>query len=109
MDTKHRVRFGSPQASKRQPRGPCAHVLLLNYYTRALEKPENRSQKRRLQVQPQIIVACHLERKVAGSNPREDFAFFVFNLAIMIDYHHQCAYSVLGEAHFIVMWQLTVT
>ena len=69
--------------------------------------PENRSQKRRLQVQPQIIVACHLERKVAGSNPREDFAFFVFNLAIMIDY--QCAYSVLGEAHFIVMWQLTVT
>ena len=36
---------------------PCAHVLPLNHYTRALEKPEKRSQE-----------ALITDRKVAGSN-----------------------------------------
>ena len=58
MDTKHRVRFGHPKLQKGD-----REVLLLNYYSRVLEMPENRS------------IACKynqksswpLERKVPSS------------------------------------------
>ena len=68
---KHREVLGTPDHEKgdRFKAVPCAYVLPLSYYTRALEnsrKTEARRVARRIDV----------ERKVAGSNPREDFAFF---------------------------------
>ena len=70
MDLRAQVRSGAIQTRKRRPSRYPELILLLSNFTRALEMPENRSQKRRLQVQPQIIV--RLERKVAGLNPERD-------------------------------------
>ena len=55
---------------------------------------------------PEVLLAKKVERKVAGSIPREDVAFSAFNLVIMI-VMVQCAYSVLFVyLVIIVKWQL---
>ena len=108
MDTKHRVWSGSPQASKRRPRGPCAYILILNYYTRALEKPER--------PKPEALFVSattnhHGETWSAMSwvrIPRGIFwKPFLLNLAIMIVWF-SVPILCLVEAHLIVMLQLTV-
>ena len=55
---------------------PCAHVLPLNHYTRALEKPENEA-KRRCSRSARSRVRITVKEKFLS-------AFFVSNLAIMM-------------------------
>ena len=40
MDLKYRVWSGMLQTPEKRPLGTCTYVLLLSYFTRALEQPE---------------------------------------------------------------------